>query len=177
MARQRALVDLDIDVQEGDVERMLEAVNTFLSPFALMGFLSSTVSPYIRKRAKDRFRTEGDEVSGKWAALRPATQDFRENSNLPISPKHPINRRTDDLFDYVTNSPDAVTALPGIGAQLTYPGKTPTNPWVTEKVKTAQKGKARPKTVPRPVLGVGMNDLVYVVGAIALGIKAVGNRP
>lgn len=171
---QRAVVDLDIDVRERDVDRMLSAVNTMLQPLQLMGFLSATISPYIRTRARDRFRTEGDEVSGPWAPLRQATQDFRAHSNLPIAPSHPINRRTDDLFDYITNSPDAVMALPGVGAQLTYPGNPPTNPWTAEKVKTAQGGKTKPKTVARPVLGLGMNDLVYVVGALTLGIKKVG---
>lgn len=175
MAQDR-LVNLDIDVREADVMNMLTAVDSFLSPMALMGFLTTTVSPYIRKRAKDRFRSEGDEVSGKWAALRPATQDFRLHSQLPISPDHPINRRTDDLYDYVTNSPDAVMAIPGVGAQLTYPGRPASNPWTAEKVRTAQGGKANPRTVARPVIGVGINDLTFVIGAITLGIKAIGRR-
>lgn len=117
---------------------------------------------------------EGDEVVGRWAPLMPSTQEIRQHSNLPIGAEHPINRRTGDLYQYITQSPDAVTNLGGQGAMLTYPGSQPISPAMSQKLSTAQKGRPNPRTVARPVLGVGMADLVYVIGQLAVGIKAAG---
>src|SRR5687768_2482194 len=118
---------------------MLMQVNTVLSPLGMMGFLSGVVSPFIRERARARFSEEGDDVTGRWRPLADSTVDIRSRMDLPISGEHPINRRTDDLYDHITASPDDVFPIPG-GAQLTYPGVAATG-WLEEKVKTAQSGK------------------------------------
>lgn len=168
-------ISMDIDVQEQDVERLLNSVNTVLNPISMMGFLSLTVAPFIRRRAEARFAGEGDDVSGKWAPLSPATQEIREGLDLPISGDHPINRRTDDLYTYITKSPDEVMPLGGMGAQLTYPSPSATiNPGIEEKMKTAQQGRRNPHTIPRPVLGLGIGDLTYVVGALGIAVRKAG---
>lgn len=177
MARDFA-VDVDISVQEQDVERMLMGVNTFLNPLALMGFLSGAVAPFIRQRAEQRFFSEGDDVSGPWAPLEPATQEIRQQMN--VGGAGPINRRTDDLFDYITQSPDEVTPLGAFGAQLTYPSpNAPQRPYTAIKVQTAQIGKGKQsatgnKTPPRPVLGLGITDLTHVIAALGVGIRKAG---
>ena len=166
----------DVTVDTDDVERMLMGVNSFLEPYSLMGFLTETVSPYIRGRAKARFASEGDDASGKWAPLHPVTMEIRARSNLPIAPDHPINRRTGDLEAYITGSPDSVEALGGQGAQLTFPGVGTTDAAMQQKVETAQIGRNKPQTGPRPVLAFGMTDLAYVIGAIGIGIQSAGRR-
>lgn len=165
-----AYIDFDIRVKDRDVERMLTAVNTVISPLGMMGFLKSVATPYVRTRAAQRFASEGDDVSGKWAPLQPATQEIRERLDLPISADHPINRRTGDLEAYITQSDSDVQAF-GMGAQMTYPGKLPGSRALNEKMSTAQTGRAHPSTVKRPVLGLGITDLAYVIGGIAVAIK------
>jgi hypothetical protein len=170
-------VGVDVDIEVEDVESMLSALNTFFNPLAMMGFLQASVAPVIRQRARERFLTEGDDVSGAWAPLEPVTQQIRGSSNLPISPDHPINRRTDDLYTYITQSNAEVIPLGSFGAQMTYPGSPPTGPWTAKKVETAQVGRNKPRTVPRPVLGLSMVDLTYVIGALGIGIKKAGGFP
>jgi hypothetical protein len=163
-----------IHVQDADVERMLSAVNTVLSPLHMMGFLKAKVAPFIRQRASARFASEGDDATGKWAALLATTQDIRSHLNLPISPSHPINRRTGELEEYITKSDSDVFPLGMSGAQLTYPGSSPTGRALSEKLSTAQQGRTRPLTTSRPVLGLSMTDLSYVIGALGVEIKAAG---
>lgn len=150
---------------------MLMAVNTVLSPLGMMGFLKGVVTPYVRLRAAQRFANEGDDTVGKWAPLQPQTQEIRERLDLPIGPAHPINRRTGELESYITQSDSDVVSAAG-GAQLTYPGNAPTGRAIQQKMETAQKGRSRtPMTVPRPVLGLGITDLAYVIGQLGITIK------
>lgn len=150
---------------------MLTAVNTVLNPLHMMGFLKAKVAPFIRQRAAARFASEGDDATGKWAALMPATQEIRSHLNLPISPTHPINRRTGELETYITQSDSDVFPLGMSGAQLTYPGSAPTGRALSEKLATAQKGRNHPLTTDRPVLGLSMTDLSYVIGALGVEIR------
>lgn len=168
---------VDIQVHEDDVMRMLNNAELYFSPLGMMGLLTSTVSPYVRQRIRNRFEQMGDDVTGPWLPLAPATQEIRQNSNLPIAGDRPINRRTDAMYDYLTSSPDSVFPLGSSGAQLTYPGNLPSNPWTAEKVKTAQAGKVKPNTPARPVLGLGIQDLVFVISSIGVGLsRAAGLR-
>lgn len=166
----RTLVTLDVHPE--DVENVLMRLNMALSPVGMMGFLSTTVAPFIRRRASARFAGEGDDVVGKWLPLAESTVDIRSRMNLPIGGEHPINQRTGDLYDYITESPADVQPLP-MGAQLTYPGVAATG-WLEEKVKTAQTGKTHPATPPRPVLGLGVQDLAFVMGSLGIAIQKAG---
>lgn len=142
---------------------MLDILDTALNPAAIATMLGAEVGPYLRQRAKNRFRNEGDDVVGQWSPLRPATQTIRASQGF--GPDHPINRRTGALERYITQSPDAIS-LASWGATLRYPAQYPRGE-LRDKVTTAQKGRVKPNTVPRPVIGLNSRDLEFVLVAIA----------
>lgn len=163
-------IDFDVDIHSREVEALLMRMNTALSPFAIAQFLGGPVEEYVRRRAEQRFANEGDDVVGKWAPLKPATQMIRAQEGYGAD--GPINRRTDELINYIVGSPGR-TQPHGLGATLTYPGNPP-GASVSEKMRTAQSGKAYPNTVPRPVLGLGETDLVEVLTMLSIYVgKAI----
>lgn len=152
------------------VERMLLALDTALNPVAIGGFLQGVVEPYLRERASSRFAQEGDDVVGKWAPLKESTQSYRTQAGYGAS--HPINRRTGELEEYITGSPVRQLVAPW-GAALTMPGNPPAGD-LKEKVSIAQIGGGEYNTIPRPVLGMNHNDLLFVLTGLAFHIESVG---
>lgn len=153
---------IDTDDAEVALLRLEEAV----SPSSFCHFLAANVDPYLRKRADERFISEGDSASGKWAPLKKATQEMRTRYGFP--PAHPINERTGQLRDHIT-SRDGQVSMIGPAAVLTLPGSG--MEWITEqKIMTAQKGKSKPSTVARPVLALDSEDLAYVLTALLVDI-------
>lgn len=123
----------------------------------------------VRERAAQRFAGEGDDVSGKWAPLLPATQEIRSRGEWPVGPTSPINKRTGELEDYITKS-DAQVVAHSLGATMTYPKPT-TRKSISQKMKTAQQGRSIPRTVPRPVLGLNERDLSAVLLGLAFHVR------
>ena len=164
-ARPSGYLDVIIVGDDRGVQAMLMKLDLALSPPEIFRFLQGTVDPWLRARASMRFRSEGDDVSGPWLPLAPATENIRAKQGFPRS--HPINRRTGDLESYITGSPSVVAARNG-GAFLRYPG-TRAGGELGEKVQTAQQGKvtAFTQTPPRPVLGINETDLAFVLTSLA----------
>lgn len=164
----------DIRAHTESVVAMLEKMDTALSPVGMASFLSVEVGPYLQMRASNRFANEGDEVSGKWAQLQPATQQIRASrSDWPVGPDHPINKRTGELEAWVTGG--AILAMPhALGATLRYPGREPTGE-LKKKVETAQRGRSKPRTVARPVLGVDATDLLFVTTRLTFYFRKAGS--
>lgn len=148
-----------------DVQTMLHRLDTALNPVALAGFLGATVDPYLRQREQARFDKGGDDVVGAWAPLSQATQIIREEAGYGAS--GPINIRTHEMEDYITNSPNNLAAHPW-GASLTLPGNPPTGE-LKKKVMGAQRGEGT--APPRPVLGMNERDLTFVLLALGSYIK------
>ena len=159
----RGFVDVDIAVEKKSVDFLLFKLDTALNPVAIAGFLGAEIDPYIRDRARDRFKSEGDDVSGKWAPLQQSTQNIREQMGYGAA--GPINRRTGALEEYITGAPNRLT-IHGLGATLQMPGPQPTGE-LKSKVQTAQQGRNQPRTVPRPVIGLNERDLTFVLTALA----------
>lgn len=162
-----------VTVDSQRVDAMLQRVDTAISPVGLMGFLTGVIGPYIRERASDRFASEGDDVSGKWAPLQPATQEIRSRGEWPVSATHPINVRTHELERFITQSNAAVWGHT-LGASLRYPDKQPTRRSITQKMETAQRGRANPRTVARPVLGLNERDLAFTMQSLMFHIQTAG---
>lgn len=155
-----------------EVDRLVSRLDLLLSPVGMSSFLVGQVTPYLKGRARNRFANEGDEVSGPWAALSPATASIR--SAMGYGAEHPINHRTGALERWVTDSTPTILTTP-VMSVLTYPGNPPTGK-LREKVVTAQTG-ARAKgssTVARPVLGMDAADYIAILGMLALSVEAVG---
>lgn len=152
----------------GDVEARLNALDTAINPQALMRFLGFKVDPYIRGRAAARFTGEGDDVTGAWAPLSSSTVRIRENLGFPG--EHPINRRTGELEDLLTEHRSLVVAIGG-GASLVAPGSQPTGE-LADKLRRAQAGDE--KAPPRPVLGMNEQDLMAVLTMLATHVTTFG---
>lgn len=164
-----------LDVQfigdDKGVQELLNRMQVGFSTTAMAAFLGTTIGPWLQQRAKDRFRNEGDDVSGKWKTLESSTQEIRRQGNWMVGPAHPINVRTHEMENYVTGS--AGDAIPvGPVAQLTFPDRRRgASPELQKKMRTAQKGakqKGFKNTPPRPVIGLGVQDLTFTIAALNL---------
>jgi hypothetical protein len=165
-----------LEIQMGgnpkEVNRMLNYLATVLSPIGMSVFMATSVGPWLRSRAQDRFFEEGDSAVGKWAPLADATREVR--GRLGVGDANPINRRTGELEQYITQSRWMITATP-LGVVLQYPSEPPSDRALREKMRTAQEGRSKPFTVPRPVLGMDEADLAYVLTSLAFLIQAGGH--
>ena len=167
-----------IFVDPSDALAALAAAEFSVSTASLIGFLQTSVADNLHDRATARFAGEGDDVSEKWAPLRPATQVQRIFGGY--GPDHPINERSGALRKFVTAG--TLIAKPtGAGASMMFPGIAP-NPKIQKKYEGAQKGVKRGEnpmfpsghgTVPRPVAGVNENDLQATLVDLSLHIHTV----
>lgn len=164
-------LDIDLIGDATSVHRMLSYLEVMLGPIGMAGFLELNVGPYLQSRARDRFQTEGDDVSGTWQALAASTVQRRERMGLPGA--NPINRRTTELERYITRSGYKTTPNP-VGVTLQYPAEKGRGFGLQQKMQTAQMGKTYPATPARPVLGMNERDLLYVVSTLAFYIQKGG---
>lgn len=145
---------IEDDGEFDEIERSFFWASGAFSGNVLADLMGRALGPYIHNKTVRRFRSEGDKTSGKWEPLKPFTVRTREEAGFRGA--HPINRRTDELFNWATK--DSWWAIAnGQGATFQYPRVPPTGDLI-EKVATAQFGKARPKTPARPVLLIDEND-------------------
>jgi len=177
-------MDLTVEVDTTEVIAMLESVRRRLEPDRVQAFLGTTVVDYLRFRVDKRFSSEGDDVSGKWAALRPATAAHR--ASMGFGAYHPINRRTGALWRYVRTYQFLAPTT------LEMPGPT-ASPFLKSKLKVAQVGglptawmgymgvsgsgpgpTPMSPAVPRPVIGLGRKDSRFVTTALRTWILAGG---
>lgn len=168
----RGSISVSITGDSTEVDRLITRMEYLLGPIGMTYFLAGQVTPYLKARARNRFASEGDEMSGPWAPLSPVTASIRSALGYPSD--HPINHRSGALERWVTDSAPSVLVSPVL-ATLTYPGSPPTGK-LNEKVVTAQTGrsvKAR-STVPRPVLGLDGTDYVAILAMLALSVETVG---
>lgn len=166
-----AFIDFDIVGNERGVQAMLERLDSALSPVGLAAFLNLGVGPWVKQRAADRFASEGDDVSGKWAPLQESTIEIREHAGFEGA--HPINKRTGELEAYITEGQIGITAGPGF-ASMRYPDNPPATKSLKQKVETAQRGRSNPNTVARPILGLNERDLAQVVTMLAFHVQGTG---
>ncbi len=153
-----------IGAEMEDVYRMFSMIEFRLSAPMAMFFLAHTMEPWLRDRAEARFDAEGDDAAGRWQALHPTTEHFRQSQGFPAS--HPINHRTGELERYITQEPGRTAGVAG-GVQLTFPGTPPGSKWLTQKLETAQRGRSYPSTPARPVLAVSWADMNFYMSVLA----------
>ena len=164
-------IEFDIVGNERGVQQMLQTIDSALSPVGLAQFLHGVVGPWVKQRAADRFKTEGDDAVGKWAPLQETTVKIREAAGF--GGPHPINKRTGELEAYITGGQVGVQVAPGLGV-MTFPQDPPKTIALKTKVETAQRGRSNPSTGPRPVLGLGERDLAQVMTMLAFHVQALG---
>jgi hypothetical protein len=163
-------IDIEIVGGHDSVQRMLQVLDSALSPTGLAAFLYGSVGEWVKGRAEKRFINEGDDVSGQWTPLAQATVDIREAEGFGGA--HPINKRTGQLEEYITRGAISVTTTQGQGV-MRYPASS-TGGELRDKIKTAQQGQQFPKTPARPVLGLNETDLSTVLTMLAFHIQHEG---
>lgn len=152
-----------VTVEDYEVEALLTRMDITLSPQGLAAFLTETGTYAIQSAGRDLFQDEGGpSVGGAWAPLAPSTQEIRSSQGYGAA--HPINRRTGDLEDFITNSSGRIEVDP-TGATLTYPGGQATGD-LQDALQMAQAGgvsDSGKKISARPVLAaspVMMSEIV-----------------
>jgi len=143
-----------------NIEAVLLALDTAISPPGIVEFLTTRVDPYMRSRAAARFQNEGDDAVGKWSPLRPSTVAIRQDLGFPGG--HPINKREGELEAYIVGTPGLVTSTER-GGFWQMPGRPPGNAELAKKFRTAQQGASDPHTTPRPVIGQNEADMRQVL--------------
>jgi hypothetical protein len=157
-----------VTVDNKDVLEALDNLIFLLSPIGAAAFLGVNIGPYLSRRAKERFESEGDDVTGPWAPLKPSTVAIRQNEGYGGT--GPINHRTGELENWVVQS--GWNAYPtGFGATMRYPKKEPQGQ-LRDKVTTAQTGRTKtaPSATKRPVLGLNEADLLFYQASLQFAI-------
>lgn len=153
------------------VDTAIKHLQGKLDNSGMVKFLGGIIYPFLRSRVTERFSSEGDDASGPWAPLQEATNNWRELGGFPRG--HPINYRTGEMYRFITSA--GATVVPsGAGTVMKYPGQDPPGP-IAKKIRTAQRGRTAPRaTVPRPVLSIGLTDVNFTLGSLALYIQNQG---
>lgn len=163
------MLDMELTFNSRDVDLAIDKMLIALSLEGLSAFLGGVMGPYLQKRASDRFKEERDPEGKKWAPLAEPTVAIREAGPWPVGGEHPINRRSGELEEWVTNG-NYVPYGHNLGASMRYPSKPPSGT-LKDKVQTAQQGTDSPRTPPRPVIGVNEEDMMFFVAAFATTIE------
>jgi hypothetical protein len=135
---------LEITEELADVNNLLDRVMLAVSGPSLERWLRGEVTEFFHDDIESRFNEEGDPIVGFWPPLSEATIEIR--NQLGFGPE-PINRRTDQLFDFVMH--DYPTHAAEDWALMDVPGDAPDGLTRT-KLETAQQGRA---TNPMPNFG------------------------
>lgn len=144
---------------EGDAFGVVAAIAVAFDPPAIHAWMSGPVTEFLVTRTTNRFATEGDDASGKWAPLAPATETIR--ATMGYGPAHPINVRTGQLRDWVLDASPEIIVSSG-GASMRYPSDPPSGK-LAAKVETAQHGGGSTgKAPPRPVMAISEFDAVGI---------------
>ena len=159
------MMEVQIEGDDTQVRSILQHLDSTLNPFIMAPWMEQTLTPWFQERGRMRFQEEGDDASGKWLPLKPATHKFRIQAQVGAA--HPINRRTGELENYITNGAPGFAHPNTLGVTFTFPGKPPIGE-LKDKVETAQRGRDYPGTDPRPVLAINERDLLAVMTDLAL---------
>lgn len=154
---------ISVEVDEDPSMRLFDLTMQAVSGFSLAAFLEGPAHDYFAEQIYGRFVDEGDTKSGFWEPLHDATVDIRRA--MGYSGDHPINERTGELKEWVTEEFEMMGG--DDWAQMDLPGSAPTARHA-EKLKTAQQGRAvNPlgygPTGPRPVLAHTEDDLASIL--------------
>lgn len=151
----------EIDVDASEVIQAIDTLDRRLE-IEIGDWMRGDLHDHLVDRTADRFANEGDDMSGPWAPLTAGTEAIRARRGFP--PAHPINVRTHDLQRFLLGAQGNVV---GAGTwQFIWPGDPPSGE-LMDKMETAQLGRANPRTVARPVVGLGVSDYNDIMDSLA----------
>lgn len=153
--------EANVFVNDRAVQAAIVAWELALSQTSLYKWLKEGAVAYLQDATDARFSTEGDAASGKWADLKPATEDIRDALGYPRS--HPINIREGKLEDWLLNNTGSLRMFGAKSAELVWPGPAPLRDELIDKFEVAQRGIPFPATVARPVVAADVGDLAELL--------------
>ena len=166
-------LNFSVEVDASSALKVFEGVDRALQGAELAPFLDHIAGPHFQDRISKRFQHAGDQASGKWPALSPATTKIK----LALGVDYPFmpNRRSQRMEDFLTSSHVASASGP-YEAELRFP-EQPKDALMERKLRVAQEGDnanfmGLGSTPPRPVLAVDSLDLREMVGLLSRWIVA-----
>jgi hypothetical protein len=175
-------VDLEFGVDISGPNRLLNALAITLGGSRLMYFHEAVTQEWLRRRASERFASEGDSaVGGSWQQLTDSRNDIREHAGFPR--EHPINHATGELEDFITKGANQMT-YGALWSSFLMPGRTRKKSLVA-KMEAAQRGRpagspmpdgwggSKPSpsaTPPRPVIGMDEIDRIHLTTALSFWV-------
>lgn len=153
--------------EDESVRRVFSALDRALDSASLAFWMQAEAQPHVDERARKRFESEGDDVSGRWAALAPYTIEDRLRQQFP---EGPILHRTGELEDYIVNNPGSMQIDP---SGVTFETPNPTgDPVLNAKMNTAQYGYP-PRNIPqRAIVGMNQSDAETLLNSLTNTIQA-----
>jgi hypothetical protein len=157
-----SFVDIDVDVNATSVLAMLERVDDSVSMAHIVRAFTpdGPVVEALQRDVVDRFREEGDEASGAWEPLAPATEDRRFRMGYG---EGPINRRTGKMYRWLTTDAGDVDVA-GDGLFFTWPD-VPGD--MAKRFETAQFGSSETGAPARPVVAADTESLLVIMASVA----------
>ena len=157
------MIELEFRTDDAAVLAMFDRFRDATSPARIGRWLQVEAVQILQNAAADRFDSEGDSASGKWAPLAPATNNIR--AFYGFGPAHPINNRTGGLRQWVTKNQGDVAVGPT--SILRWPDKPPRDDGLARKLATAQEGGGRNKLglragPARPVIAADETDATEI---------------
>lgn len=153
------VIDVDVDVDATSVLLMLSRANEGVSMAHIAQAFDDDgpVVEMLHRQVAERFADEGDNASGKWAPLSPATLDIKERLGYG---GNPANVRTGRMREWLLNDGGDLDMM-GDGMFFTYPGDVPGG--MADRFETAQFGSAETGAPPRPVIAADGDDLMSIM--------------
>jgi hypothetical protein len=169
-------IDIEMIGNQVQVDRMVAYLEQRMSPSSIFAFLEIRIEPYLKERIANRFKSEGDDVSGGWAPLAEPTKAIRawgaSQGVWDVAEDHPINQRTHAMYEFLTQ--DTWQVMSG-GAAVSLSSPKTVSREMREKLRAAAGRK--PNTPARPVLGLNETDLGYVITQLAFHIQLGSTSP
>ncbi len=152
--------------EDEGTNRVLSAVERAISSASLAFWMETAAKTHIQERARARFASEGDNVSGPWQALAPATIADRIAQQYPPGP---ILHRTGALEDYIVNNPGVMLVDP---EAVVFETPAPSSdPELAAKYLTHQAGSPSRRIPARPMVGLGVEDAATLLYSLTEGIE------
>lgn len=153
------MIDVDVDVDATSVLLMLSNAEDAVSlQHISMAFDDDgPVVAMLQRQVAERFAEEGDDASGEWAPLSPATLDIKERMGYG---DRGTNVRTGRMRAWLLNDSGDVDLAAG-GLFFNWPNEPSGK--LAEKFETAQFGSDETGAPPRPVMAADAEDLMAIL--------------
>lgn len=149
---------MPISVDTRSTKAVLDQLERNTNPLGLATYMGTIAAPYFSRRARDRFKTGGDNASGSWAALTEATKEIRQNLGYSSGArKGEINVRSGRMQDWLVR-PNIVLAEDAAGTTLTWPG-----PEDRKMVERLAQAAGRRRGPARWVIAYDAGDVAYLL--------------